>query len=77
MDRSDMLVLPSHLETFGTVALEAAARRCLVRVSSRCGLLDWEDFSGSVLRMREDESLADAIARTCGLHPARTFCRGR
>jgi len=69
MDTSDMLVLPSRVEAFGTVALEAMARRRLVLVSPSCGILDWEGLSGSIFCMREEESLADAIDRVGGLNP--------
>jgi glycosyltransferase involved in cell wall biosynthesis len=69
MDASDMLVLPSRVEAFGTVALEAMARRRLVLVSPRCGILDWEALSGSIFCMREDETLADAIDRIGRLSP--------
>jgi glycosyltransferase involved in cell wall biosynthesis len=62
-DRCDMLMLPSHVESFGTVALEAMARRRLVVVSPHCGILDWKPLSQSVLRMQRDETLAEAIQR--------------
>ncbi|SMF47772.1 Glycosyltransferase involved in cell wall bisynthesis [Alteromonadaceae bacterium Bs31] len=40
IDQHDCLVLPSHFESFGTIALEAMARQRLVVVSSHCGIAD-------------------------------------
>jgi glycosyltransferase involved in cell wall biosynthesis len=67
LDRNDMLVLPSHLETFGTVALEAAARARLVLASPSCGILGWEQFRGKVISMQQRESVADAIRRVAAI----------
>jgi len=69
LDRADLLVLPSHLETFGTVAMEAAARGCLVLVSNRCGLLDWDDISANILKTEAGEPLWKAITRAVDLAP--------
>ena len=41
IDEHDALLLPSHFETFGTVALEAMAREKLVFVSQGCGITHW------------------------------------
>ena len=70
MDDSDLLVLPSHVESFGTVALEAAARKRLFIVSANCGLKEWPDLDWNELTMRDDESLADAIRRVAALDDA-------
>ncbi len=70
LDESDMLILPSHLETFGTVALEAAARGRLVLVSAECGLLNWKAFHGNVLSILPEESLTQALVRVSELTPA-------
>lgn len=69
LDRHDMLVLPSHLEAFGTIALEAMARRRLVLVSSHCGILSWESLSRGLFQFPEQETLADAIDRIRGMDP--------
>lgn len=45
IDNNDLLVLPSHFETFGTVALEAMARQKLVVVSRGCGISKWPSLS--------------------------------
>jgi glycosyltransferase involved in cell wall biosynthesis len=65
-DQSDVLVLPSHVESFGTVALEAMARRRLVLLSPNCGLLDWKPLGEAVVRMGPHETLAQAIGRVEG-----------
>ena len=41
LDEHDALLLPSHFETFGTIALEAMAREKLVFVSTGCGITHW------------------------------------
>lgn len=41
VDAHDALLLPSHFETFGTIALEAMAREKLVFVSAGCGITHW------------------------------------
>lgn len=44
IDNHDILVLPSHFESFGTIALEAMARQRLVIVSDGCGIAGWREF---------------------------------
>lgn len=63
IDESDMLLLPSEVEAFGTIALEAMARRRLVLVSEKCGILDWPDLADGVYAFGRRETLADAISR--------------
>jgi glycosyltransferase involved in cell wall biosynthesis len=63
IDGSEMLILPSREEAFGTIALEAMARRRLVLVSERCGILNWSDLASGVYSIKSTESLADAIQR--------------
>lgn len=70
LDDHDALLLPSHFETFGTIALEAMAREKLVFVSRGCGITHWDrllpgliiiDESGlkqtmaTILKMSEEE----------------------
>lgn len=76
VDDHDALLLPSHFETFGTIALEAMARERLVFVSKGCGITHWHtllpglvviDESGltrtlrSVLRKTPEERRAIAV----------------
>ncbi len=67
IDRTDILVLPSTIESFGTIALEAMARGRLVVVSSQCGILSWDLLNRALFQMRDDESLSSALARVCAL----------
>ena len=67
MDAADLLVLPSHVESFGTVALEAMSRQCVVLVSSGCGISTWPDLADGLFVMAPDEPLADAIERVGAL----------
>jgi glycosyltransferase involved in cell wall biosynthesis len=55
IDDVDALVLPSTVESFGTIALEAMARGRLVVVSSQCGILSWNLLKRGLFQMREDE----------------------
>jgi glycosyltransferase involved in cell wall biosynthesis len=63
LDEADLLVLPSSVESFGTVALEALARRRLVLVSRHCGIRDWPHLFQCVFVIGEDETVTDAIRR--------------
>jgi glycosyltransferase involved in cell wall biosynthesis len=61
LDSVDMLVLPSRVESFGTTALEAMARKRIVLASEKCGIFDWPLLKKSLFRFREKENLTDAI----------------
>ena len=63
LDAADLLVLPSKLESFGTVALEALARGRSALVSRGCGIRDWPEFADSLYVMGEDEDVTAAIRR--------------
>ena len=63
IDSAEMLLLPSKVEAFGTIALEAMARRRLVLVSESCGILNWPDLAPGVYTIAPDEALSDAIMR--------------
>ncbi len=63
MDLSDVLVLPSYVESFGTVALEAMARQRVALVSANCGILDWPGLSEHLYRIEEGETVTDALRR--------------
>ena len=70
VDRADMLVLNSVVESFGTVALEAMARGRLALVSKTCGIVDWPELVQSLYQIENDETLADAIDRIASLGPS-------
>ena len=63
IDGSDMLLLPSRVESFGTIALEAMARRRLVLVSKACGIVNWPDLKRGMYIIENGETLTDAIRR--------------
>ncbi|MBX2858229.1 MAG: glycosyltransferase [Cellvibrionaceae bacterium] len=63
IDEHDLLVLPSHVEAFGTIALEAMARCRLVLVSKNCGILDWPELEAGLLQIKPDERLSHALTR--------------
>ncbi len=63
IDLADVLVLPSYVESFGTVALEAMARQRVALVSANCGILDWPGLSEHLYRLEEDETVAHALRR--------------
>jgi glycosyltransferase involved in cell wall biosynthesis len=63
MDDADVLVLPSALETFGTVALEALARRRYVVVSRQCGISAWPGISGGLFYIEKQETTTTALQR--------------
>ena len=69
LDESSFLLLPSRIETFGSVALEAMARGRPALVSANAGIHDWSNLADGLFSLREDESLADAIARLLQLPP--------
>jgi len=70
IDEVDALVLPSTVESFGTIALEAMARSRLVVVSSQCGILSWGMLKRGLFQMRDDESLSSALRRVRDLDHA-------
>lgn len=45
MDVADVLVLPSELESFGNVALEAMGRGRLAVVTDTCGIVNWPSLA--------------------------------
>ena len=67
IDAHDALVLPSKVESFGTVALEALARGRLVVLSGNCGIVDWPQFHECLFRIGDDESLIQAVDRVFAL----------
>lgn len=67
IDAHDALVLPSQVESFGTVALEAMARGRLVIVSGDCGIVNWEPLADCLLVIQDSETLAGAVSRAAAL----------
>ncbi len=61
LDASSLLLLPSKLETFGSVALEAMARGRPALVSANAGIHDWPQLEGGLFTLQPGEDLAEAI----------------
>lgn len=61
MDAADLLILPSHIETFGTVALEAMARGRPALVAEAAGIHYWPTLQPALLTLRREDSLAQAL----------------
>jgi glycosyltransferase involved in cell wall biosynthesis len=63
IDAAGLLLLPSAVEAFGTIALEAMVRARPVLISEGCGLLEWPELSEGAYTVRSAESLSQALAR--------------
>lgn len=63
LDASDMLILPSSVEAFGTVALEAMARQRLVVTTPACGINQWPALARGLTTMRTGETLVQTLER--------------
>lgn len=63
LNDSDLLILPSAVEAFGTVALEAMARQRLVLTTPACGINQWPELAGGLYTLAPDETLASALQR--------------
>ncbi len=61
MDESDLLVLPSALETFGTIALESMARARPALVAQGAGIHDWTALKGGLLLQQKGENVTRAL----------------
>lgn len=68
LDSASCLLLPSKLETFGSVALEAMARGRPALVTANAGIHDWEALKGGLITLDANNSLSQAIA-TCLKQP--------
>ena len=58
VDQCEVLVLPSSVEAFGTVALEAMARQRLVITTPACGINEWPALARGLWVMQPDETLS-------------------
>lgn len=67
LDSSDVLMLPSRHETFGSIALEAMARGRIPIVSPNCGISRWTELAPGLVVMGEGERAADALGRVIGM----------
>ena len=63
IDGSSFLLLPSKLETFGSVALEAMARGRPALVSANAGIHDWPLLKEGLFPLKPEDTLTKAISR--------------
>jgi len=80
LDATDLIVLPSRHETFGTAAFEAMIRGRLALVSLACGITGWSELRAGLFIMHRGESVTEAITRIRALGPKRlsaTACIAR
>lgn len=70
MDECEVLVVPSSVESFGTVAMEAMARERVVVVSPHCGICDWPGLAQGLAVMAPGETLTAALQRIAAWDPA-------
>jgi glycosyltransferase involved in cell wall biosynthesis len=61
MDAANLLLLPSHMETFGTVALESMARGRPALVAASAGIHDWPLLKPALFRLEAGQSVTDAL----------------
>jgi len=61
LDQASLLLLPSHMETFGTVALEAMARGRPALVAENAGIHQWKVLKEALLVLRKDESIVESL----------------
>lgn len=70
VDAHDALVLPSHFESFGTVALEAMVRERIAIVSRGCGVSQWPDLAAHLTTFDDETALINALGRLKKTGPA-------
>lgn len=70
MDASDLLLLPSHQETFGTVALEAMSRGRPALVAANAGIHEWTILREALFVLQPDQSIAAVLKELNRLPPA-------
>ena len=61
MDAADALVLPSELESFGNVVLEAMGRGRIAVVTDTCGIVNWPELAGHMVVFGLDTPLSRVL----------------
>ena len=67
IDQAGLLLLPSKIETFGSVALEAMARGRPALVSANAGIHDWPQLKDGLFAYDQEGPLIDAIREILAL----------
>ena len=75
LDSHDALVLPSTVESFGTVAMEAMMRQRLVLVSSACGITEWPQLRAALTVVTQQSSIATELRQLASLSEFELFSR--
>lgn len=70
VDEHDALVLPSHFESFGTIALEAMARNRVVIVSRGSGISNWAELARGFVILDDNADLASTLRQLSEADPA-------
>jgi len=63
IDQHDALVLPSIVESFGTIALEAMSRERFTIVSSDCGITQWTNMCDGMSIMDVNSDLSEHLTQ--------------
>ena len=69
VDGHDALVLPSHFESFGTIALEAMARNRVVIVSKGTGISNWSELSHGFVTLGDNNDLTSTLKHLSEAEP--------
>jgi glycosyltransferase involved in cell wall biosynthesis len=75
IDSHDIFILPSKVESFGTVAMEAMARQRFVIVSESCGITQWEDLRKGLSIIPKNSTLSEEIKRVKSLSEFELYSR--
>ena len=70
-EQADIVVVPSHLETFSVVALEAIAKGCVVVITDTCGFaqFEWANQSNGVFVVNSGKEAANVTAQVAESSP--------
>lgn len=77
IDRAQILVLPSDIETFGTVALEALARQRYVLTNKNCGISKWPSIASGLFTFGGCESVAQTLQEIRRMLPEARIAHAR
>lgn len=70
VDAHHALLLPSHFESFGTIALEVMARGRLVVVSRGCGIAEWSSLCAGLSVIEPGARAVDVLHDLARLAPS-------